>query len=67
MNKTIPNADIAVQASLTNVYAYPVSQKAIDAGFKEMSMREEYSDQLRPYVHEFAKKHNLTVDYSKDW
>ncbi len=59
--------DIRVRATISHVSAYPISQKAIDAGFKQQRIREEYSDQLLQSVNTFAHEHGLKVDYKKDW
>ncbi len=69
MNNTpsIELADISVSASINYVRAEPRTQKAVDAGFQASRIREEYSDQLREMVTDFAKLHNLTVDWKGDW
>jgi hypothetical protein len=62
----VANADIVVRASVSHVYAYPLSEKAKQAGFTDMRMREEYSDTIRQTVREYEKK-GLVVDWSQDW
>lgn len=58
--------DITIRATVSHVYVTG-STKAKELGFVDRDAREEYSDQLRLYAHQFATKNNLKIDRTNDW